>query len=288
MRHLIYISLLFLLAACTEPITLDYGSARQQLCVEGSVTTDLIVQSVKLTKTVPYAYNKPMPAVNNAVVWVTAQSDSIPYVADSEIEGLYISKYPFRGKENTRYVLHIDNVLLDDVNEPLSFTAADSLPAILPVDSITVDYDDRIEAWSIDVYANEPQETEDWYLFKCAINSTMVTDTISEWWAADDKFLKGKLEGIQVQELQDEIDDERPAIGDTIWLELNHISKAYHGFCEDVQDETRPSIPLFSGEPANISTNILPNGVGYFSVSAVTRTYTIVNEIPYPGYNDKK
>lgn len=286
-KYYIYI-LLLLLAACTEPYDIELGSAEQQLVVEGSVTTDSIFQQVKLTGTVDYFESSEYPGINEASVFISFNSDTVLYHYVEGTNGVYQSEIAFSGQPYTRYTLHVDSVLLKDDNQYHSYTATDSMSSIIPIDSISAVYDDPIEAWWVRIFTYEPGETDDWYIFKVGINDKLVSDTISEWQITDDMLLNGNyLHGVDVQYLQDEYDDERPSVGDTIWLELEHVSEEYNGFCMNIQVESGYRMPLFSGQPANVPSNVLPDGLGFFSAIAKSKQYTIVKELPYDGYDEE-
>lgn len=289
MRKYIFYILLLLVSGCTEPYDIDLESGDQRLVIEGGITSDSIFQQVILTKTVDYFDNEVPAGVNDALVYVTYNDDSVAFKYVDGTNGLYQTEIAFRGISYTRYTLHVDSVVLSNDIGYQSFTASDSMRSVVPSDSIKVEYDAQIEAWWVRLYTNEPNDSEDWYIFKVGINSTLVSDTINEWNITNDEFLSGKyLNGVNLQYLQDEYADERPSVGDTIWLYTENISEEYFNFCSDVQIESGFKIPLFSGQPANVSTNILPNGVGFFSAVARTMQYTIVTELPYEGYDEGK
>ena len=223
--------LLLLIVGCTEPYDVDLGSAGPGLAVEGSVTTDSAYQQVILTQTANYFYNKPAEGINTASVSVTFNGHTVAYNYVEGSRGVYQSAYAFKGKEGTRYTLYIDSVSFNGGDTYQSYVASDSMCSIIPIDSISVDYDDPIEAWWIRIYTLEPGDTENWYIFKAGINQHMVTDTISEWNHTIDKFLNGEyLYGVDVQYLQDEYDDERPSVGDTIWLYMENVSEGVPRF----------------------------------------------------------
>ena len=63
--------------------------------------------------------------------------------------------------------------------------------------------------------------------------------------------------------------------GDTVTLELDCIDRAYYDFISSSQLEIAPNYPLFSGPPANVSSNIDNGAYGTFTAYEVLRTSVI-------------
>ena len=86
------------------------------------------------------------------------------------------------------------------------------------------------------------------------------------------------MEGVAVQTLDEDKTDEVVRKNDTITLEINSITEEYHRFFHEMLAETRQSNPLFSGSPANMSTNIETKGgtdvVGFFAVYSVLQRFS--------------
>jgi hypothetical protein len=58
--------------------------------------------------------------------------------------------------------------------------------------------------------------------------------------------------------IRSEYDEDRAFIepGDLVTVQVCSITKEYADYVQDVQSELRGSIPIFSGPPANVRTNI--------------------------------
>ena len=76
----ILLLLLLLPAAwqCTERIDVEVGSTYTRLVVEGAVTTDTTVHSVRLSLTSDYFYNQPAPPVSGASVFIDDGEQTAP------------------------------------------------------------------------------------------------------------------------------------------------------------------------------------------------------------------
>ncbi|MBN1339930.1 MAG: DUF4249 family protein, partial [Bacteroidales bacterium] len=70
--------------------------------------------------------------------------------------------------------------------------------------------------------------------------------------------------------------DEEVLPGDTITLKMSSITKEYYRFIFELQDQTfEYRNPLFSGPPANITTNISNGGCGFFAAYSVSYASTV-------------
>ncbi len=64
--------------------------------------------------------------------------------------------------------------------------------------------------------------------------------------------------------------------GDKFTLVLSNISEDYFNYIIELQTEISLSVPIFSGPPANVSTNFNNGAVGYFAAYPSVYTSTIV------------
>ena len=78
--------------------------------------------------------------------------------------------------------------------------------------------------------------------------------------------------------LNDDKPDEHVYLGDTITFELNGITEEYYNYVIEAQSQIFPQTPLFSGPPANVSSNISNNAIGFFAAYSVARSSVIATE----------
>ncbi len=96
----------------------------------------------------------------------------------------------------------------------------------------------------------------------------------------DDEYLIQKeIEGVPVYYWDQEDVEEKLYEGDEVALTIKTITKEYHTFLGDAQQEVSGKIPIFSGPPANVKTNIVQTTgesvpiVGFFAAySADTKS----------------
>ncbi|MGC9341509.1 MAG: DUF4249 family protein, partial [Bacteroidales bacterium] len=81
------------------------------------------------------------------------------------------------------------------------------------------------------------------------------------------------------QFLVDSKADEKLEPGDTVTFEANSITEEYYNFLVEAQSESFGQNPLFSGPPANISSNVSNGALGFFTAYSLTRSSRIVPDI---------
>ena len=129
------------------------------------------------------------------------------------------------------------------------------------IDSIGLEYLPQWEIWMVKLYALEPP-TEDFYMFNGYVNGKIITDSVSRKNISDDRLFNGNYtSGATVMVVRDNEIEE----GDIFTLELSNITKSYAEYMSQLQTELQPNDPLFSGPPANVSSNITNDAVGYFA-----------------------
>ena len=274
----IYIILSFLsvlLVSCTEKIDIKLDDSYTRLVVDGSVTTDTMAHTVRLSTTSSYYYNLPSPAVSGARVSIT--DGQVTYNLHEDSAGVYRTSPSAYGVNGHKYTLNIE--LASPIGGYTDYSASSTLNSVTPMDSINLQFHkDWSEhgIWEIKSYVLEPP-TVDFYRFLVSVNDKMLTDSLNEWTITDDKFFNGNYtSGLPVGYLDQGNPYQALAEGDTVEVETNNIEKAYFDFIATAQLELFGSNPLFSGPPANITGNISNGGFGFFSAYSVTRSKVIV------------
>jgi len=269
------------IASCTELIDIELDNSLVRLAVYGEITTDTAVHTIHLTRTADYFYNLPAQGVSDAIVKI---SDGITETLLSENPlkpGFYETDPDFFGLPGKTYALSVENTDINMDGEKESYYATSFLPFQARLDSIGFKYASYpfFKGGEILLYAQDPAETIDFYAFKVIKNRIQQTDSLPEIIAQSDLLFNGNYTfGISVQYLDDAKPGERVTPGDTIGFEMYGITQEYYKFIIEAQTELFGSNPLFSGPPANISTNLSPPALGFFAASNVLRAMIIVPE----------
>ncbi|NOU46840.1 MAG: DUF4249 domain-containing protein [Bacteroidales bacterium] len=256
--------------SCTEIVDIELNSADVRLVVDGSITTDSPTQIVKLTTTSDYFQNQPPPVVSGALVKILDEDVEIIMVETPSGSGIYKNQNDFYGVEDKTYRLEI--TLKEPVGGKIDYEAVTKMPVTrASIDSIVLEYQQLMKFWAVNLYANDPLTT-DFYKIDAMRNGVMITDTATRSSITDDLFFNGNnTNGLSVMFLYN--DEVNP--GDTLTFILSSIPKDYYDFFRELQLESGASNPLFGGPPANISTNIQPEGLGFFTAQNRKR-YTVI------------
>jgi hypothetical protein len=268
MQHIKYILLivtLLILVKCTERIQVDLKDTTPRLVVDGAITTDTTIHYIRLTESGSYFINQPLPAVSNAQVLLSDGIKTISLLESDKFPGYYITPHNYHGIPGRTYSIAISDVDIDRDGQTELYEAESYLNPVSPIDSIRLEYHDIWELWKILLYAHEPGETEDYYLFRVFMNNTIHTDQLSEVSVTDDRFFNGSYaNGVWVQSI--DISDEKVELnpGDTVSLQMSGITRDYFEYVVALQEETGMKVPLFSGPPANLPGNVSNGALGFF------------------------
>jgi len=268
---------LLILSSCTEKIDIDLGTTYTRFVVDGAVTTDTMKHKVLLSTSIDYYSQTDVPAVSNAVVTLDDGITAITLEENDSIPGMYETPEDYYGVPGRTYSLNIE--LAEAINGQTTYSASSYLNEVAPIDSIKVEYKEEWEAWELQIYAWDPS-TVNFYMFDVYKNGVWITDTINEVGISDDKYFNGNFTyGAAVYYFIENNPDEIVNTGDTIVLRMAGITEEYYHFVYDVMMETfEYRNPLFSGPPANISTNISNGGMGFFTAYAVSYATTVYEE----------
>ncbi len=261
---------LLFLFSCTERVDIELSASDDpMLVVFGEITNETKEHAVYLSQSVSYFYNQETPVVSGATVFISDGTDTVSLSEDSDEAGTYFTPDDFAAVPGKTYTLTIENVDIDNDGVSETYTAESEMKGTMKPDKVGVAYNSGWKGWEVGLFAREPGETTDYYLFKIYKNGVLDTDSISNYETAKDEFFNGTyLQGVTVQ-FFDEEEGASLKSGDVVTLEVCGITEAYYDFINDAQDEIEDKIPLFSGPSANVEGNISNGALGVFSVMSV-------------------
>jgi hypothetical protein len=272
-KIIILSALLAMLYSCTERIDIELEEGYARLSVESYFYEEADSGYVRLTKTAGYFSNVPAERISKATVMVEV-NDRLYTLYESETEkGYYLTPTDFTVETNESLHLSID--LNEAINSETHFEAETYMPPISDqIDSINILYREDFDFWIIKLYALDPPGAN-YYMFDVLRNDTLITDSISEVFVTDDRLVDNMyINGVYVNFLPG--DQLHP--GDKVTLITSSITKEYYEYVIELQTEINFKDPIFSGPPANVSTNISNGAVGYFVAYPSTFTDYIIPE----------
>lgn len=266
--RLVYFLLLIVMvvSACEETVELDINNSEPVFAVEGLVTDQLRNHYVRVTESVDFYADNGSNPIDNAVVTVSDGTNTFDFDHNPsqivETEGYYFSRLAFRGEVGKTYDLRVEvggNV----------FTATDELFPVAPIDTLTSiinddEFDDpETPGYFYEILFNitEPQETDDYYLFKFYRNDTLLQDDTNDIYFSNDDLLAENISGV-------------PTAGffrrfDTGTVEVYSISNSAFIYFNDLTNLLNSDGGLFGAPPVNPRTNIRGGALGYFQTSSV-------------------
>lgn len=262
------------LAACTETVILETEQVEPKVVIEGLVTNEERQHYVRVSRSAEFYSSGEFDGVENAVVTVEDDQGNVyNYVHNPSDapggEGYYLSEDVFAGQIGRSYQLTVaigsETYTATDVIRPV--TAIDSLEVSLN-DEEYEDPEDEGYFYEILFYAKEPQETEDYYLFKFYRNDSLVLDTETDIYYADDELLGENIDGIPTAGFY--------RSGDRARVEMYSISRQGYIYYNDLYTLLTSDGGMFSPPPANPRTNLTNDALGYFQASAVVSDTILV------------
>jgi len=258
--------LIYSLTSCTEEIDLELNESYTRLVVEGHFSDSDSTHFVKLSKSSSYFNPDKTEYISGADVSISNELGNIIQLNESSNQkGLYLAPQNQKGQQDTEYILHIENVDIDENGDFEKYEARGKIKHPLEIDSVRVLKDEvfGVEGFRIFGYAQEPASFGDFYLFKYYINGVLSTDTLSENVFTDDATVNGNyINGLEIYFIRD------ANSGDTITIEAQSITKEYYDFIISFMLETEWQAGAFGGPPANVETNISNNAMGFFSTTS--------------------
>jgi hypothetical protein len=278
-KRIFHIILVAIVAtACTEKIDVELDNTYTRLVVDGHIESDTGAYQVTLTKSADYFSNEPVPRVVNATVTLS-DGENIYLMTETQpgISGIYETSADFIGKKGRTYSLDVE--LQEEIAGKTSFEAASYLPPVTSLDSIMAVFQPEWGPkgiWTIKLWAQEPGDEVNYYLFNLYRNGKLLTDTIYKKTISDDKFYNGSyMTGVDAIYINNANAWETIYPGDTIVLQMSGITKEYFNFIDQVR-QSGFSIPFFTGPPANVQGNVTNGGIGFFSAYSNSFATTVV------------
>lgn len=275
--------------SCTARMHIDTRDSEPVIVIYGCLTDVNNFQSVRITRSSPFFDDKENESVSDAHVRIQTSEGDV-YELLYEGAGHYAATTRFAARPGVTYSLTVDvDFNKDGVIE--TYEAETTIRPVVPIDSANITPQDIMgyRHFSLNVYLQEPAETENYYLFKFYINDSISNDKISEFIISEDRMYNGTyLDGVNITYFEDATDEKvveknkddddvyMAVPGDRIRLFVFNIEKGYFHFIRECITEQGGENPLFGGPPSNISTNLSNGAVGYFTGYCMQEKLAIV------------
>jgi hypothetical protein len=282
MKNIFFLALMVaVLASCTEDVKLDLDQQTPSVVIDGQVTNRAALQRVKLSRTVDFYQNGKTPRITDGTVLVEDDAgNSYPFVHNPrnhpDSAGYYKPVTPFTGVIGRTYKLTVEA-------DGKTFTAEDRMFSVLTLDSLTdrkADKNDDDEAsdpkepgkiYELQMYAREPQDEENFYLFKFYRNDSLKYYEDTDVYVSDDALLAENIDGITSPVYY--------AVGDHARVEGYSLTRRAYVYYTDLNSIlNNDGGGMFGPIPASPRTNIEGGALGIFQVSSLSDISTVVVE----------
>ena len=277
-------------SSCTEDIVIDVEKGDPMIGVEAYFTDQLKQHEAILSYTSEFYNGNEVRMVSGATVYVTDGVDTIYYYEDAEQIGHYFTD-SVAGKKNTMYRFCVE---IPEADGTFQQVFAESIipENVESIDSLVVKhfnglndsmpstfFMDTIE-WLYPYFQSLP-DPNIIYMPMVSKNDTSLTDSLKvRMMIPQGGFAGYYVNGIEMLESNKEIPiayfrRSQLRDGDRIHADLYSITPEYYYYFYSLLISTG-SNPLL-GAPANVSTNIQPEGqgVGWFFTASVVSSETV-------------
>lgn len=276
MKNIFILSILALaFVACEEPYHLDEELQDERVVIEALLTNREDMQLVKVSRTSSFYSSGNSPRITNAVVTVTDDLGNVVNYTHNpggheDSTGIYLPPPGFAGAIGRTYKLVVSH-------GGVTYEAEDQLLPVTPVDSLTIDLDEEEQEdpedagkfYEVLIFAKEPPDEENFYLFKFYRNDSLARANEADVYYSDDKLLAERIDGIPMPVYYGQNDVAR--------VEAFSLSRTGYVFYNDLSGLLNNDAGgMFGPIPATPRTNLSNNALGFFQVSAVSTADIVV------------
>lgn len=264
------------LTACEKTVVLDLKDAAPKLVIEGQVTDQPGNQYVKVSRSTNFYSTGKSPRVATATVMIEDDlGNSIAFVHNPhdhvDSAGYYFPQTAFQGEIGRTYTLTV-------VADGQTYEARDKMYSIPPFHKLEYrldedeqdDPEDPGRFYEVLYSVKEPQETKDYYLFKCYRNGALEYGSDTDVYFADDELVGENIDGAPMPIYF--------AANDRAKAEAYSLSRDAFIYYRDLQKILNNDGGMFSPPAATPRTNLSNGALGFFQVSAISSAEIVVGE----------
>jgi len=240
--------LVLIVTSCTKVIDLKLDNQTGKLVIEGKINnTQHSVQTVKISRNVPFTSSNAYPPVTGAIVTVSDGFGTLQFLEGPD--GTYSANKVF-GSPGRTYTMTV-------LTDGKTYTASSTMAPRVAFDSITVSksvFKSSKNRREISVHFHDPVGVPNYYNFIMYVNNVQVRNIF----AYNDDFTDGR--NVDIDLVENDID---VYPGDTVRIEMQCIDENMYTYWSTLMQQNNN----FGGgvTPANPPTNISPATLGYFS-----------------------
>lgn len=274
-RYFSIIALSALLISCDEPTDLDLRQTPARIVIEGQVTNKPGYQGVKLSRSTHFYGSGQTPRITDAIVSVTDDAGHEYFFVHNprnkaDSMGIYVPVDAFAGEIGRTYTLHVqaDGELFEASDKMLNVTPIDSIEFQINEDQQD-DPEEPGKIYELLIYAKEPQDADNYYLFKYYRNDSLIVFNPTDIYYSDDELLGENISGIPSPVYY--------GVNDQARLEVYSLTRLGYIFYNDLSGSlNNDGGGMFGPIPAPPRSNLSGDALGFFQVSAVNEMDTMI------------
>ena len=256
--------------SCEETTIIDVDQAPSRVVIDAILTDRPDDQRVKITRSLDFYAQGFSPALSNASVTVSDDLGTTFNFIESEDEpGLYLPAIPFLGVVGRTYTLQVDV-------DGSTYISTETMMSVTPIDSLNsqlnMDEQEDPESpgriYEVLMYTVEPQDEENFYLFKFYRNGDIQNENGEDITVTNDVGVDEEIQGIEAPLFY--------ALNDTATVEMYSLTRRSFIYWSDVANLVFSDGGVFSPLPANPRSNIEGGALGIFQVSSVSTESIVV------------
>lgn len=247
--------LISILSSCEEEINVDLLQANPVIVIDGSVSDQSEIQTVKLSSTSPFYQPNAFNGIKDARVTVYS-SNSQTHIFTATSNGVYQSQQ-FKGLAGVNYTLEV-------VTGGKTYKASSIMPALVKPDSISfksINIFGNSKVYPI-VHYKDPVKIQNQYRYLITINGVRIAEQVSE-----DRFSDGNATSDLLT-----FDGDGVKSGDKVDIEMQCIDRnvfKYYFAISQIGGNGGPPVA-----PSNPDSNFDNGALGIFSANT-RATYSV-------------
>ncbi len=263
-NSLTIIILLLLFASCEKVIDVDLNDAAPEIVIEANLSNSTNMGEVFLSKTGSYFGESSIGKISDALV--TVEDEFGNRFDFEEVEAGYYKTEKIIIEDEISYRLSVDV-------EGKKYESVSKLNPVVVMDSLAFFYDDGFAfldgGYIVKVYFVDPPDQKNYYRIKIFENDTLVNEA-DELILFDDRLINGQTLEVALQGFLFEPED-------TIAVQLISLDEGAYEYYKTFQELT--NVNPGSAAPANPTSNISNNALGFFSAWSADVKWLIIKEL---------
>jgi hypothetical protein len=248
-------------SACQKVVSLDLNNDAPQLVIQGEVTDQPGPYTVTLAQGVDFYSDNLFQGISGAVVTISdgQTSDSLTETTP----GTYITR-SLQGRPGVTYTLSV-------MVSGRSYTAFSTMPAVVSLDSVTLEKTNSIRKDQINAVAHfhDPAGVPNYYQFREVINGTPFTNDI---FVFDDRLSDGRDVSSTLR-----MDSAYLRSGDILQVDMYCVDSNTYNYFFELNRSSGTGAFNTAASPGNPDNNLTGGSYGYFSAHTVRSKSVRIN-----------